>query len=92
MGAGMPAGNYGIYTSSDVVTWGRPGSSANIITLLPGSSQATIFGYDTGAQMVGLTAPARRVGFFLATNQGGKLTRNGWNFFEAAITWAVSGN
>jgi hypothetical protein len=42
--------------------------------------------------MVGLTAPSRRVGFFLNTNQGGKLTSTGWNLFEAAITWAASGN
>ncbi|GIW25904.1 S8 family serine peptidase [Meiothermus sp.] len=92
MGAGLASGNYGMYTTTDVVSWGVPSAAASVIATQPGTARALIFGYETGAPMVGLTAPSRRVGFFLNTNQGGKLTSTGWNLFEAAITWAASGN
>ncbi len=85
--------NQTIYTSGDWTSWGIPAAGATVVGLRSGSpNQATLFGYDTGSQMVGRTAPARRVGLFLRDNQAGRLSANGWNLFEAAITWAVSGN
>ncbi|MDX2004295.1 MAG: S8 family serine peptidase [Meiothermus sp.] len=82
-----------VFGSSDQVNWGRPSSSAaSVATPTTSSSVAAIFGYDQGASMVGLTAPARRVGFFLGSTGGGKLNANGGLLFDAAVTWAVSGN
>jgi subtilisin family serine protease len=94
LSAGLPAStSQTIYTAGEWISWGTPASGAVVISRLSGSStQTTLFGYDTGSQMVGRTAPARRVGFFLRDNQASRLSSTGWNLFEAAITWAVSGN
>lgn len=94
LSAGLPAStSQTIYTIGEWTSWGTPASGAVVIGRLAGSSnRATLFGYDAGSQMVGRTAPARRVRFFLRDNQAVWLTSTGWNLFEAAITWAVSGN
>lgn len=81
-----------VYASSNEVAWGQPSSSAAIAaTVVGNSARATMFGYAKDATMVGLTAPARRVGFF-ANNLGSLPSTMGWRLFEAAITWAVTGN
>ncbi len=86
-------GSLTVFSSSDDMTYGEPSSSASkIATIYDNSSRATIFGYDTGAQMVGMVAPSRRVGFYLNNDGASKLTLAGWQLFEAAITWAVTGN
>ena len=94
LAAGLPAtSNQTIYTAGEWVSWGIPAIGATVVSRLAGSSnQATLFGYDTGSLMVGRIAPARRVGLFLRDNQASRLTLVGWNLFEAAVTWAVSGN
>ena len=38
----------------------------NVAATTADSTRSGVFGYEAGAQMVGLTAPARRVGLFLA--------------------------
>jgi hypothetical protein len=35
-----------------------------------------------------VTAPARRVGFFMNSGAGSSLTANSWNLFDAAVRWA----
>jgi thermitase len=62
-----------------------------IATLTGDSTKAVIFGYDKGAQMAGMVAPARRVGLF-HNYWGATHSNHAWNFFEAAVTWAVTGN
>lgn len=82
-----------VYSSSTSLQWGTVGSGAvNVATVVGNSSRSAIFGYDIGSSMVGMTAPARRVGFFLWTDGASRWTAAGSNLFEAAITWAVSGN
>jgi subtilisin family serine protease len=82
-----------VYTSNDDMAWGRPSSGAvRAATLTSDSSKAVIFGYNQGAAMVGMTAPARRVGFFLRDLGASKWTTQGAQLFEAAVTWAVTGN
>lgn len=82
-----------VYSSSTSLQWGTVGSGAvNVATVVGNSSRSAIFGYDIGSSMVGMTAPARRVGFFLWTDGARRWTAAGSNLFEAAITWAVSGN
>jgi thermitase len=81
-----------VYTSSNEVAWGQPSSNAAIAATVVGSTtRAAIFGYTKDAVMPGLAAPARRVGFF-ANNTGSLPSVTGWRLFEAAITWAVTGN
>ena len=91
--AGLLASTYASYTTPDMVSWGKPASTAiKIATLSSNSSLATIFGYDKGIQMVGMTAPGRRVALMLGDNGASKLDWAGGLLFNAAITWAVSGN
>lgn len=40
--------------------------------------------------MVGMNAPARRVGFFLTDNLATSLTTTGWKLFDNSIEWAMN--
>ncbi|WP_317136059.1 LVIVD repeat-containing protein [Methanochimaera problematica] len=51
----------------------------------------TVFGYEKGAEMVGMKAPERRVGLFLSDNSASQLTADGWKIFDAAVIWATGG-
>lgn len=68
--------------------WGVPNANAVIVAVdVTNDQQATIYAYEQGAQMVGLTAPARRV--FLHNATGPDLTIAGWRLFDAAVDWAL---
>jgi hypothetical protein len=76
-------------SSSSAYTWGKPSSSAvKAATLNGDSSKATLFGYEKGATMVGMNAPARRVGLFLGDTTASSLNGSGWALFDAAVNWA----
>jgi hypothetical protein len=91
--AGLLAGMYSSYSSSDMMSWGKPAASAiKIATLTSNTSLPTIFAYDKGTQMVGITAPGRRIGLMLGDVGASKLGWAGGLLFNAAVTWAVSGN
>ena len=67
------------------------GPSAVIIASIVGNpTQATIFAYDTGAAMIGLNAPARRVGLFMDDTTAATFTTDGWALFDTALNWARS--
>ena len=69
--------------------WGKPANSAiKVGRINVDASKFMLFGYETGTQMVGMTAPARRVGFFANNNSAEIFTNNGWALFEASIYWA----
>jgi hypothetical protein len=88
-------GTLPVYNSQDWMTWGTPGSNAvKIATLecLCASHKSTIFAYDKGVAMPGLTAPARRVGFFFSDFSARNMNPHAANLFDAAVTWAVTGN
>ncbi|MGQ0825984.1 MAG: hypothetical protein ACT4OX_13315 [Actinomycetota bacterium] len=52
-------------------------------------ARAVLFGYETGTTMVGVTAPARRVGLPLNTTTTTRRNATGWKLIEGAIGWAV---
>ena len=63
--------------------------AATVIASVVGNAgQATIFAYDTGAAMIGLTAPARRVGLFMDDTTAATFTTDGWALFDTALNWA----
>lgn len=71
---------------------GTPAPTANWIATMPGDPvRATIFAYEKGMPMVGLAAPARRVGLFVSDLIPPHMTRDGWALFDAAVRWAASG-
>ncbi|MHC1726705.1 MAG: hypothetical protein AB9866_11960 [Syntrophobacteraceae bacterium] len=71
------------------MAWGAPGQDSVCVASPTGdTSQCTVFAYEAGAVMQGQTAPARRVGFFLAGHNT-NLTKSGWKLFDAAMEWAA---
>jgi DNA-binding protein YbaB len=94
--AGHPlaAGLSGLTTvtaSKTKFIWGKPASAAVKVAAIAGQSNKWgIFGYDTGDAMVGMNAPARRVGFFLGRDTPAVLNANGWALFDAAVRWATA--
>jgi hypothetical protein len=86
-------GTLPVYTTANWMAWGTAGNNAvKIATLSGNSSRSTIFAYDKGVVMPGLTAPARRVGFFFSDGSAGAMNPHAGNLFDAAVTWAVTGN
>ncbi len=68
--------------------WGHPNGNATIVAVDVANSQNTmIYAYETGAMMVGMTAPARRI--FIHNATGPNLSNAGWRLFDTAVTWAV---
>jgi subtilisin family serine protease len=73
--------------------WGVPAATAigldgRPVTLTANSGRAAIYGYEVGATMIGMTAPARRVAFFADEAAVRTLTAEGWAMFDAAVDWA----
>jgi glucose/arabinose dehydrogenase len=90
MAAGLTGTVTVVKTAAAVFSWGRPAASAVIVARTPGTDPRTaIFGYEKGAPMVGLTAPGRRVGFYLENATASALTLEGWALFDAAVRWAT---
>ena len=82
-----------VYTSSDNLTWGLPTSSAIKVASINGNTtRSVIFAYTQGSAMAGINAPARRVGLYLSGTGSDKWTSPGSMLFDAAITWAFTGN
>lgn len=97
----MAAGLSGLVTVSTIpadFNWGDTGGTnipnyINIatVTLPDGQVKSAIFAYEAGVQMkFQFTAPARRMGFFLAGDTAAYLTANGWKLFEAAVNWLTN--
>lgn len=83
-------GTVAIYEEGGRGSWGIPLASAQVVAVWPDQpEQATLMGYETGAEMAqGFIAPARRVGF-----PGGvasvPMTPARVALFEAAVRWAA---
>lgn len=86
-------GDLVVYNAPSYMGYGNPSAHAQKVAIMGTKlNRATIFGYETGASMLSITAPARRVGFFLS-NQGSAqaLTAEGWELFDASVCWALGG-
>jgi hypothetical protein len=87
MAAGM-TGNVAPTTAATAYSWGIPGASAvKVAALATSASRYALFGYERGAAMVGMSAPARRVGIFLWKDTPTFLNTDGWALFDAAVRW-----
>jgi hypothetical protein len=89
MAAGL-MNDVAVVTMTSPITWGVPAASAVRVASFAGMpNRATIFGYPKGAMMVGLAAPALRVGLFPSDPATTRLTDNGKKLLDAAIEWAL---
>jgi RHS repeat-associated protein len=91
LAAGL-TGTLTVVTNTSVFAWGLPNSNAvQIAVSTSNPGDCVLFGYEKGAGMPGLAAPARRVGLFLSdSNSMTSLNTNGWALFDAAVNWAVT--
>jgi hypothetical protein len=53
------------------------------------ANQPSLFTADTDAQLIGLTAPARRVGFYTATGNASYFTTNTETLLQRSLDWAA---
>lgn len=90
LAAGLPVAKMTVVTAPAKLAWGKPGTNAVKIARVPGKTdQWTIFGYESGAAMVGANAPARRVGWFAQLATFSALNATGLRLFDAAVLWAA---
>jgi hypothetical protein len=88
--AGHPAGNLPVATATTSLGWGVAAATAERIATLVGmANRNTAFAYEAGTMMVGMVAPARRVGLFATAPTPDRLNMAGWDIFDAAIDWAT---
>ncbi len=84
--------NIKVSSKSFYMGWGVPGDNAIAVAALKKDpTKYTIFAYETGAQMPGKVAPARRVGLFLFRGAAKNFTPDAWALFNAAIDWSIQG-
>lgn len=72
------------------VKTGRTGAGALRVAAIKDTSADVLFGYESGAAMVGLNAPARRVALFFDEEHYGSMSADYWRLFRAAVVWALS--
>jgi hypothetical protein len=91
LAAGL-GGRLRIASAPVALSWGAPADSAIRVASLGGGRGRHLivqFAYETGAPMVGLAAPARRVGCFVSAEAADALTTDGWQLFDAGVRWAI---
>jgi hypothetical protein len=95
LGAGFPPGERTVYVRGQEMFWGVPSAAAIRVASIKGQPERiTYFAYPRGAEMVGRTAPARRVQFFHATHAPPPvdtlyLSADGLKLLGGAIDWAL---
>ncbi len=89
LAAGL-SGSVGIVAGTSSMRWGAPAATASVVAVAEGdAAKALIFAYEAGAAMVGLVAPARRVGLPFFDDSAASFTAEGWALFDAAVAWAT---
>jgi hypothetical protein len=89
LAAGL-SGTPTVFSPDDNLNWGMPAAGALRIAALQGDhDRATIFAYESGAPMVGMDAPARRLAFFYRDNGAARSTDQGRALFRAAMDWCL---
>jgi hypothetical protein len=88
LAAGL-SGRVTVTSSGQEFGWGAPGPEAKrVATIVGRADQLAIFSYEPGANMLGLKAPAPRVGWFAGGDAAASFTADGWRLFDAAVGWA----
>jgi hypothetical protein len=83
-------GTVTVFNGSGRASWGVPGPAATkIAALVDRPTQLAIFAYPAGAMMVGRSAPAKRLAFFIQDNPTENLAPDGIKLLDAAIAWMI---
>jgi hypothetical protein len=83
------AGTVTVCPAGGTFAWGQPSPAAVVVARLVGPGPPAILAYEKGTAMAGLTAPARRVGFFFENPTATALAPHGWRLFDAAVRWTA---
>jgi hypothetical protein len=81
-----------LYTDNEFITnYGKPALGAINIAVIEGyPDRRLVFAYEKGASMANdMLAPARRVAYFVNTEDFGELQPAGLALFDAAMLWAA---
>lgn len=76
--------------TADYFFWGHPNDNAIEVATDDSGTHPVIFAYERDAEMVGMVAPARRLGYF--NGNGEAYTAEGWQLFDASISWMMGCN
>ena len=88
--AGGLSGLVTVANANIQLSWGVPSAAAvKVATIVDQPTHFTIFAYPEGSTMVGMTAPARRVGSFVRFPSDSTYTESGLLLFEASALWAI---
>jgi hypothetical protein len=70
--------------------WGTIGPKAIVAATIVGQpEQAALFGYEKGDDMIGMAAPARRVGFAAREDVASHFTEQGLKVLDNAVDWVL---
>jgi hypothetical protein len=87
---GTLSGTVTISSKAGELGWGTPAAAALKAAAMPGDpSHVVVFGYEKGAQMATMVAPARRAGFAIREAMAASLTADGVKAFDAILDWVV---
>ena len=82
-------GDQDVTTTDGFFNWGHPAAgAAKIASFVNETDRIADYAYEIGSQMVGLTAPARRVNLFMDDDSASIFTAAGFQLFDAAVIWA----
>lgn len=83
-------GTVTISTKAGELGWGTPAPAAIIgATMADDPTHAVVFGYEAGAQMSTMAAPARRAGFAIREEIAANLNENGVEVFDSILAWVA---
>lgn len=85
---GTASGTLTISSKTGELGWATPAASALKGATLPGDgNKLVVFGYEKGAQMTSLVAPARRAGFAIREQLAANLNADGIKLFDSILEW-----
>lgn len=87
---GTASGTLAISSKAGELGWGTPAASALKGATLPGNpARLVVFGYEKGAQMMSMPAPARRAGFAIREQLAANLNPDGIKLFDSILEWVI---
>lgn len=87
---GALTGTLTISSAAGDFGWGIPADGAvKGAAFVGNANQFPVFGYDKGAQMVGLVAPAKRAAYGIRETLAANLTSDGSKVFDAVLNWVL---
>lgn len=88
--AGNMSGTISLSDEEGMLGWGAPSLfAARIASIKDDSSHIVLFGYASGADMVGMRAPGARVGYAPWSSTVASFTGAGFQLFDAAVDWVL---